>query len=154
MEITIRIANKTDYLQVEKIMKQVQAMHTIWRPDIYKNSEPILPEDQFLDHIKKEQLLVAIDKNNQIVGILIYVTKMISGGPMIARRVLYIDSMGVDEKYRGKGIGHRLLDYIKLIYQQQHYDGIELNVNAKNQAARQMYAQNGFTEKNITMELI
>ena len=36
MDIEIRFAEEKDYNQVEKIMKQVQKMHTEWRPDIYK----------------------------------------------------------------------------------------------------------------------
>lgn len=34
------------------------------------------------------------------------------------------------------------------------YDGLELQVNAKNSAAKVMYESYGFTEKSINMELL
>ena len=32
----IRPAKSADYEEVERIMKQVQKLHTVWRHDIYK----------------------------------------------------------------------------------------------------------------------
>ena len=52
MDIKIRFAEEKDYNQVEKIMKQVQAMHTEWRPDIYKNVEILLPFDMYMDYVR------------------------------------------------------------------------------------------------------
>ena len=70
------------------------------------------------------------------------------------RKVLFIDSMAVDENHRGQGIGHQLFDYVRTIYKEEHYDGLELHVNAKNAAAMEMYKKYGFTEKSINMELL
>ena len=39
MNIQIRLAKKTDYESVIRIMSQVQDMHVEWRPDIYKHNE-------------------------------------------------------------------------------------------------------------------
>ena len=43
---------------------------------------------------------------------------------------------------------------VKEIKEQNHLDGIELQVNARNKAAYEMYAHYGFTEKSINMELL
>lgn len=67
---------------------------------------------------------------------------------------MFIDSMAVDEKYRGKGIGHELFGFVRKICAQQDYDGLELQVNAKNIAAKKMYEKYGFTEKSVNMELL
>lgn len=40
------------------------------------------------------------------------------------------------------------------IREENNYDGIELQVNARNTAARRMYEGCGFTEKSINMELL
>lgn len=61
--------------------------------------------------------------------------------------------MAVDENYRGMGIGHLFFERVRQIKAQRRCDGIELVVNAKNQAAYEMYAKYGFTVKSITMEL-
>ena len=154
MDIEIRFAEEKDYNQVEKIMKQVQAMHTEWRPDVYKNIEILLPLDMYMDYVNNRELIVATLDSEGVVGILIYVTRNISGGPMVDRKVMFIDSMGVDEKYRGEGIGRELFAFARNICEEQAYDGLELQVNAKNVAAKRMYEKYGFTEKSVNMELL
>ena len=154
MEITIRFAEEKDYNQVEKIMKQVQVMHTEWRPDVYKNVEILLPLDMYMDYVDNREIIVATLDSGDVVGILIYVTRNISGGPMVDRKVMFIDSMGVDEYYRGQGIGRELFAFARNICEEQEYDGLELQVNAKNIAAKRMYEKYGFTEKSVNMELL
>lgn len=154
MAIEIRFAKEKDYNQVEKIMKQVQTLHTEWRPDIYRNVEVLLPLDMYMNYVDNQELIVAVSDNGEVVGILKYLTKNISGGPMNDRKVMFIDSMAVDEKYRGQGIGHALFAFVRNICGKQGYDGLELQVNAKNMAAKKMYEKYGFTEKSINMELL
>ncbi len=151
--ITIRPAKTEDYTNIEKIMKQVQQLHIDWRPDIYKETETVLPYDAFCDAVQKETLVVA-EVAGEVAGLLSYIPRHIASGVQVTREVLYIDSMAVDEKYRGNGIGHQLFDYIKNIAREKNFDGIELQVNAKNMAAKKMYESYGFTEKSITMELL
>ena len=154
MEITIRFAEEKDYNQVEAIMKQVQELHTEWRPDIYKNIDILLPFDMYMDYVDNRELIVATLDSENVVGILIYVTRNISRGPMVDRKVMFIDSMGVDEHYRGQGIGRELFAFVRNICEEQEYDGLELQVNAKNIAAKRMYEKYGFTEKSVNMELL
>lgn len=154
MDIGIRFAEEKDYNQVEKIMKQVQKMHIEWRPDIYKNVEILLPLDMYMDYVNNRELIIATLDSGDVVGILIYFTRNISGGPMVDRKVMFIDSMGVDEHYRGQGIGRELFAFVQNICEEQDYDGLELQVNAKNIAAKKMYEKYGFTEKSVNMELL
>ena len=46
--VTIRPAAEGDYDAVERIMKQVHRMHVDWRPDIYIDTDPVLPYDRYL----------------------------------------------------------------------------------------------------------
>lgn len=62
--------------------------------------------------------------------------------------------MAVEEKYRGNGIGHDLLEFVKNIVREKNLDGLELQVNAKNVEAKKMYESYGFVEKSINMELL
>ena len=149
MDIKIRFAEEKDYNQVEKIMKQVQKMHTEWRPDIYKNVEILLPLDMYMDYVNNRELIIATLDSGDVVGILIYFTRNISGGPMVDRKVMFIDSMGVDEHYRGQGIGRELFAFVQNICEEQDYDGLELQVNAKNIAAKKMYEKYGFQTVRI-----
>ncbi|MDE7224939.1 MAG: GNAT family N-acetyltransferase [Acetatifactor sp.] len=150
---TIRLAVEQDYNAVERIMKQVQNMHVDWRPDIYTDINPVLPRDRYLAHLAEQQVIVA-EVAGEVTGLVIYLSRHISGGPMKERRVLFIDSMAVEEQYRGQGIGHKLFDYVLQLCRKQQYDGLELQVNARNAAARAMYEKYGFTEKSINMEFL
>lgn len=150
---TIRLAVEQDYNAVERIMKQVHNMHVDWRPDIYTDIDPVLPQDRYLAHLTEQQVIVA-EEAGEVTGLVIYLSRHISGGPMKERRVLFIDSMAVEEQHRGQGIGHKLFDYVLQLCQEQQYDGLELQVNARNAAARVMYEKYGFTEKSINMEFL
>lgn len=147
----IRRATEGDYDAVERIMKQVHKMHVDWRPDIYIDTDPVLPYDRYLAHLAEEQILVA-DLAGETVGLLIYLVRHISGGPVKERDVAFVDSMAVEEKYRGQGIGHELFDALLRLCREQGYDGLELQVNARNAQARVMYEKYGFAEKSVNME--
>lgn len=72
----------------------------------------------------------------------------------VTRDLIFIDTMAIDENYRGMGIGHKMFDFIKAIKKEKNLDGLELQVNARNRAAYEMYKKYGFTEKSINMELL
>ena len=48
--------------------------------------------------------------------------------------------MAVDEKYRRKGIGHAFFNFLRELRNQKGFDGIELQVNAKNESAYKIYS--------------
>lgn len=153
MKILIRNAEIEDYTSVEVIMKQVQQLHISWRPDIYQYSETVLPYEVYEQAVKAETFFVA-EYEGHVAGILFIVYRHIENSNQVTRNVIFVDSMAVDEADRGKGIGHAFFDYLMQLKNQKGYDGIELQVNAKNKAAYEMYAKYGFTKKSINMELL
>lgn len=154
MEKTIiRPAGPEDYEAVERIMKQVQKMHVEWRPDIYRYVETALPCEAFAEAVKQGTFLAA-ERNGKVVGILSYLIRHVESENHVTRDVIFIDSMAVEEDCRGQGIGRQLFDAVRKIREQRGLDGIELQVNAKNTAAKKMYESYGFTEKSINMELL
>ena len=153
MKFTIRNVLRKDYESVVKIMNQVQQMHVEWRPDIYKPNHNIIPIDIFEKKIEDDTFFVA-EAEGVVVGIMELMFRHIETPSHVTRDVIFIDSMAVDEKYRGMGIGHLFFEKVKQIRDQRHFDGIELQVNAKNRAAYEMYSKYGFTEKSINMELL
>ena len=153
MKIHIRNAKQSDYTAVEKIMKQAQQMHIDWRPDIYKYSETVLPLDMYEQAIDDKTFFVA-EYEEHVAGILFIMYRHIENPVQVTRNIIFIDSMAVDEEYRGKGIGHAFFDFLKTLKEQKGYDGIELQVNARNQMAYKIYSDYGFTDKSVTMELL
>lgn len=153
MNFWVRNAAIEDWEDVVRIMNQVQEMHVQWRPDIYKPNTSLIPLDAFAETVKGDTFFVA-EADGMVVGIMEVVFRHVESPSHVTRNVIFIDSMAVDENYRGMGIGHLLFEKVKQIKEQKHFDGIELQVNAKNKAAYEMYSNYGFTEKSINMELL
>lgn len=150
---TIRYAMAEDYPFVESIMKEVQNLHIDWRPDIYKQSDPVLPFCEFTQLVEEHKLLVAV-ADNSIVGLLSFSYRHIESDKQGTRDILFISDFAVKETFRGHGIGTQMLDYMKEKAKNEQMDGLELQVNAKNIQAMHMYEKNGFTPKSINMELL
>ena len=153
MKIQIRNAKSDDYQTVDTIMKQVQQLHIDWRPDIYKYCETVLPIEIFEQAVRDETFYVA-EYEGTIAGVLFIAYRHIENPLQVTRNIIFVDSMAVDEKYRGKGIGHAFFGFLRALKSQKGFDGIELQVNAKNKAAYKIYSDYGFTEKSINMELL
>ena len=151
--ITIRPAHGADHEKAASLMQQVQELHIAWRPDIYKPCDEVLPRDEFLCTAANGKIIIA-EADGEVAGLLLYTLRHIESEKQVTRDVLFIDTMVVDEKHRGKGIGHQLFDHIRDIAKELRCDGIELQVNARNAAAFEMYKKYGFTEKSINMELL
>ena len=149
----IRCAAAEDYDSVEAIMKEVQQLHIDWRPDIYKPTDPVYAPAYFQSLVADRRLLVA-EQNGTVVGLLSYLYRHIESDKQVARTVIFVDDLAVQAAHRGQGIGTKLLSVIRDKVQAEHLDGLELQVNARNQAARAMYEKLGFTEKSINLELL
>lgn len=153
MSMLVREARNKDWKSVTKIMDQVQKMHIDWRPDIYKMNETIISEEDFAEIVKGDTFWVA-EADGIVVGIMEILFRHVESPSQVTRDVIFIDTMAVDEPYRGKGVGHLFFEKVRQIKEEKHLDGIELQVNAKNKAAYEMYIHYGFTEKSINMELL
>lgn len=153
MDIQIRTAKLEDYNAVEAIMKQVHKLHVGWRPDVYKQQETILPLDEFKQAIQEQAFFVP-EGEGKVVGILGLMYRHVETPVHVTKDIIFIDSMAVDEPYRKKGVGHAFFDFLKELKKEKGYDAIELQVNARNKVAYDMYRSYGFTEKSINMELL
>ena len=154
MDIKMRIASINDYESVIKIISQVQDMHVEWRPDIYKYNNNLIPKEAFEKMVETNTFFVAENENEKIVGVLEIAFRHVETPAHVTRDIIFIDTMAVDEKYRGLGVGHKMFEFLKTMKSEKNIDGIELQVNAKNRAAYEMYQKYGFTEKSINMELL
>ena len=152
MEVVVRLPRLQDYERVSKIMDQVQQLHVEWRPDVYKPASPLITMDMFEAILKDENWYVA-EADGVVVGVLELMKRHVESPAQVMKDILFISTMAVDEKYRGKGIGHLFFEKVKRLKQEKGYDTIELQVNAKNRLAYEMYRKYGFTEKSINMEL-
>lgn len=79
---------------------------------------------------------VAVDLFGNIVGVLC--------GTRMANGRASISLFAVDAKYRGQGIGRRLLDSFKTKCYMEGYREIQLELRITNSVAHKFYVKNGF----------
>ena len=150
--ITIRPAGKDDYTRAEALLMQVQDLHVCLRPDIYQPVSRIFSPEEFSALTEQQRILLA-EAEGEIAGLAWFSVRHIENPIQKTRNVLHLDAMVVDEPFRRQGIARQLLTHVKRMAE-TGYDGVELQVNAANAAARKLYAAFGFTEKSINMELL
>lgn len=150
--LNIRYATIDDYPKIQPIMKQAHDLHVALRPDIYQSNDVVIPISKFEQIIKSKTYIVA-EIEKRVVGLLYYTIRCIDSPNHVKRTILYIDTIAVEETLRGKGIGRALLDFVRNIKAENDFDSIELQVNANNLSAIQMYQNYGFKEKSMIMEL-
>lgn len=150
---SIRPAARKDYEAVTQIMGQVQALHADWRPDIYRPVEKIFSKEEYEQLLEKDTVWVA-EAASRVCAVLILTERVAAAPTQVPRRILFVDSLAVDEPMRGQGIGARLMRQAVQTAREQGYDGIELQVNARNTHAKAFYEGLGFTDKSIHMEFL
>ena len=140
----IREARPEDYEPIVKLLNQVQELHEQWR---------FFNQSIFEEEMQNNAIYVAQTEAG-VKGVMEITYRHIESPVHVTRDVVFVDSMVVDREYRGKGIGHLFFDKLKEIKEAKKLDGIELQVNARNTMAYEMYKKYGFTEKSINMELL
>ena len=66
---------------------------------------------------------------------------------------LDVDQLVIDEKYRGKGLGKKLMEEVRNIALKNNCDRIELNCWMFNNNALKMYEHIGFDRQRIIYEM-
>ena len=62
--------------------------------------------------------------------------------------VMIVDSVEVEEQYRGQGVGTKLTQKVIELAKNRGVDSIELNVNKDNIQAKKLYERAGFIKTN------
>lgn len=70
----------------------------------------------------------------------------------ILDKIGVLGNMYVEEKYRGQGIGTKLVEQFKLWCQQQGVKRIRVEATAQNSGSVNFYHQLGFTDYSVTLE--
>ncbi len=148
----IDIPNIKDLDQIDKIAVQVHECHVEWRPDIFEHTDSIVSKEELQTMIDKKEIIVArLDGN--VVGYIMTSSREGKQNGYHYRKQLCIDAMGVDESYRNKGIGKKLLEYIKEYAKENNYTDLRLTVNEENENAIHLYEKVGFRVRNIAYTL-
>lgn len=150
----IRKAQKSDIPQLVEIYRQLHSIHCNMRSDYYK-----MPNDDFFttdmeNILKNEEVTVIVSEyNSEIAGyaLIFFVEK---GEPLNHRfRKCHIEQLAVNEKFRRKGIGTELINYIKKLAAESECQTVELGVWCENYNAVEFYSEMGFVPRSYNMEI-
>jgi ribosomal protein S18 acetylase RimI-like enzyme len=146
----IRIPNINEYEIVNDLAVQVHELHVGWRPDLFNSVDEVITMDEFTELIQNKEIYVSVI-DNKVVGYIVFciVEKKNINPKFRYRKQLNVDAMCVDEKYRGKGIGTELLNFVEQIARDNQCTDIYLTVNEENVGAIKTYENFGMRVKNI-----
>ena len=152
----IRLACKEDIPKIVDLLSQVCLVHHNGRPDVFKIGTKY-SADELAELIKDENrpILVSVNEENAVVGYCFCIFQRHENNSVLTDiKTLYIDDLCVDEKMRGRHIGHELYEAaVKLAKESECYN-LTLNVWSCNASALRFYEAMGLVPQKIGMELI
>ena len=113
--ITVRRAESADIPTLQKLLYQVEMVHHVGRPDLFRCGGTKYTARQLRSILKKDAtpVFVAVDDQNTVLGYAFCVLIDNRGHNILTDiQSLYIDDLCVDEGCRGKHIGKLLYDFV------------------------------------------
>ena len=153
--ITVRKAKPSDIPRILELLLQVDMVHHLGRPDIFKGPATKYNAGQ-LDRILQDPetpVFVCQSNEGRVLGHAFCIHKQVVGDSVLTDvKTLYIDDICVDEAARGQGVGRALYDHVKAYAKEQCFYNITLNVWECNPGARKFYETLGLKPQKIGME--
>lgn len=131
---------------------QIHDLHAQWRPDIYFHSPEPYPNSRFLEDIKNRLVYVA-KSNGEVVGYVVLSVLLKEGPGIHQKKLLRLESICVDEAWRGQGIGKTMLGDIRALSKAFGCCQIILGVHPENDRAVSFYQKCGFHIRTVNMDM-
>ena len=154
--MNIRRAEEKDIPRMGALLEQVNMVHHLGRPDIFKVGKKYTDEE-LVAILKddKKPILVAVDENDFVMGYAFCVLQQHVGSQLMTDiKTLYIDDLCVDETLRGGGIGRALYHAAVALARKLDCYNLTLNVWSCNESAMRFYQSCGLLPQKVGMELI
>ena len=151
----LRKAQKNDIPSLLELLKQVNLVHHIGRPDLFDLGTKYTDSElEKLLEDPKRPVFVA-EEDGRILGYCFGIHEQILNDNIRTPvKTLYIDDLCVDETVRGRGVGHALYDYALSYAKECGCYNVTLNVWACNESARRFYESLGMQVQKLGMEQI
>lgn len=151
----IRKASKPDIQRIIELLHQVNMVHHLIRPDLFK------PHTTKYSERELESLLLDADKpifvfdDGEVQGYAFCQVSEIKDNQLLQNiKTLYIDDICVDEQARGKHIASQLYEHVRNYAKSIGCRNITLNVWEGNEPALSFYRKMGMQVQKTTMETI
>ena len=136
-------------VEINNLAKQVHKLHVNWNPDMFLDIEQVIPIERLKKLLETESIYIA-KIENKIVGYIIIDVKEKDNGFIRYRKILSINTLCIDEKFRGQGIGTKMLEFAKRLGKEKNCTDMHLTVNPNNKNEIKVYENFGMKVHNIS----
>ena len=153
----IRRAIKKDIPGLHRLLFQVEMVHHMRRPDLFKAGARKYTDEELEVILKDDSrpVFAAIGEDGEVLGYAFCVFQQKIGDNILTDvKTLYIDDLCVDENARGQHIGESLYEYVLSFARESGCYNVTLNVWACNESARKFYEKCGLKPQKYGMETI
>ena len=155
LKLMIRKANKRDINRIIELLHQVNMVHHVIRPDLFKPHTTKYNEQELEDMLNDESKPVFVYDDGEVRGYAFCQISEVKDDQLLQDvKTLYIDDICVDENARGKHIGKALYEHVRDYARSIGCHHITLNVWEGNTAALSFYRNMGMQVQKTTMETI
>ena len=151
----IRRAEIKDIPGIIELLHQVDMVHHVLRPDLFKPNTTKYDEQELETLMSDDNKPVFVFEGGMILGHAFCLVTEVKDDKLLQDiKTLYIDDICVDEKARGKHVGKALYEYVRDYAQSIGCNNIILNVWDGNDAALSFYRNIGMKVQKTTMEIV
>ena len=152
--MTIRRANKNDIRRIIELLHQVDMVHHVIRPDLFKPNTTKYNEQQLEALLGDDTKPVFVFEDGEVLGHAFCLITEVKDDKLLQDiKTLYIDDICVDEKARGHHVGKALYEHVRDYAKSIGCNNITLNVWEGNESAISFYKNMGMKVQKTTMEI-
>lgn len=155
MNYELRRACPRDIKRIIELLHQVNMVHHVIRPDLFKPHTTKYNEQELLAILDDDSKPIFVYDDGEVKGYAFCQLSEVKDNLLLQdNKTLYIDDICVDEKARGQHVGKALYEYVRDYAQSIGCHNITLNVWEGNDPALSFYKNMGMKVQKTTMEII
>ncbi len=148
----IRRAKEKDIKDLLRLLEEVNMVHHLIRPDIFKIGTKYNKYELSL-LVRDNSKPIFVYDDNGVKGYAFTIFKKHVNNQLLTDiKTLYIDDLCVDKEYRKKHIGEELFNYVVDYAKKNGCYNVTLNVWEGNDAAKAFYEKMGMSTLKIELE--
>ena len=152
----IRKAQEKDIDKIYDLLLQVDLVHHLGRPDIFKVGAKY-SKQQIKDMLNQDHLpiLVCVNEQDEVIGYCFcQLIQHVNDSVLTDIKTLYIDDICVDQTIRRQGVGKKLYQGALDLAKGNNCHNLTLNVWSCNGPALEFYKAMGLEPQKVVMEKI
>ena len=151
----IRKAAKEDIQRIIELLHQVNMVHHVIRPDLFKPHTTKYNEQELEAMLEDDSKPIFVFDDGMVLGYAFCQVSEVKNNQLLEDiKTLYIDDICVDENARGKHVGKALYEHVLEYAKSIGCYNITLNVWEGNEPAQRFYRNMGMQVQKTTMEII